>query len=89
MCSLTALRRRITAALRPALSPRHVPDDITAVPVVPRNRTGKKIELPAKRILLGEATADVVDRDTLADPTGLDTFVTLASLHFVTVTRRT
>ncbi|MFC4468748.1 acetoacetate--CoA ligase [Streptomyces xiangluensis] len=74
-----ALRRRITTALRDALSPRHVPDRITAVPVVPRNRTGKKLELPAKKILLGAAPADVVDRDTLAEPTGLDTFTALAA----------
>ncbi|MEV0222309.1 AMP-binding protein [Streptomyces sp. NPDC050704] len=74
-----ALRRRITTALRDTLSPRHVPDRITAVPVVPRNRTGKKLELPAKKILLGAAPADVVDRDTLAEPTGLDTFTALAA----------
>ena len=50
-----ALRRRIATALRTELSPRHIPDGIAAVPVVPRNRTGKKLELPAKRILLGAA----------------------------------
>src|SRR4029079_11513928 len=42
-----ALRRRISTALRTELSPRHIPDGITAVPVVPKNRTGKKLELPA------------------------------------------
>jgi acetoacetyl-CoA synthetase len=73
------LRKRITTALRAALSPRHVPDGITAVPVVPRNRTGKKLELPAKRILLGAALSDVVSRDTLAEPTSLDPFVAMAT----------
>ena len=48
-----ALRRRISTALRTDLSPRHVPDLIAAVPVVPHNRTGKKLELPVKKILLG------------------------------------
>jgi len=73
-----ALRRRISTALRTELSPRHIPDGIAAVPVVPRNRTGKKLELPAKRILLGAALDDVASRDVLADPTSLDPFVALA-----------
>jgi acetoacetyl-CoA synthetase len=73
-----ALRRRISTALRTELSPRHIPDGIASVPVVPRNRTGKKLELPAKRILLGAALDDVASRDVLADPTALDTFVALA-----------
>ena len=73
-----ALRRRIATALRTELSPRHIPDGIAAVPVVPRNRTGKKLELPAKKILLGAALDDVASRDVLADPTSLDPFVELA-----------
>ncbi|TQM03006.1 acetoacetate--CoA ligase [Pseudonocardia kunmingensis] len=74
-----ALRARIAGALRTALSPRHVPDRIVAVPAVPRNRTGKKLELPVKRILLGAAPDDVAGRDVLADPSSLDAFVELAS----------
>jgi acetoacetyl-CoA synthetase len=73
-----ALRGRISRELRAALSPRHVPDRIVAVPAVPRNRTGKKLELPAKRILLGAAPEEVASRDVLADPTSLDAFVELA-----------
>ncbi|HKQ42501.1 MAG TPA: acetoacetate--CoA ligase [Pseudonocardia sp.] len=73
-----ALRRRIATALRTELSPRHIPDGIAAVPVVPRNRTGKKLELPAKKILLGAALDDVASRDVLADPTSLDSFVAFA-----------
>ena len=73
-----ALRRRIATALRTELSPRHIPDGITELPVIPRNRTGKKLELPAKRILLGAALEDVASRDVLADPTALDPFVGLA-----------
>jgi acetoacetyl-CoA synthetase len=73
------LRRRISTALRTELSPRHLPDGIAAVPAVPRNRTGKKLELPAKRILLGAALDDVASRDVLADPTALDAFVQLAA----------
>ncbi|MGM1062257.1 acetoacetate--CoA ligase [Saccharothrix sp. Mg75] len=69
-----ALRARVVGALRSALSPRHVPDRITAVPAVPRNRTGKKLELPVKKILRGAAVDDVAGRDVLADPTSLDAF---------------
>ena len=47
------LRKRLAGALRGALSPRHVPDTIEAVPAIPRTLTGKKLELPVKRILLG------------------------------------
>jgi acetoacetyl-CoA synthetase len=72
-----ALRRRISTALRTELSPRHIPDRITAVPVIPHNRTGKKLELPVKKILLGAAPDEVASRDVLADPTALDAFVAL------------
>ncbi|QJY50294.1 acetoacetate--CoA ligase [Pseudonocardia broussonetiae] len=71
-----ALRARIARELRTALSPRHVPDRVAAVPVVPRNRTGKKLELPVKRILLG-APVDDTARGVLADPTALDGFEAL------------
>jgi acetoacetyl-CoA synthetase len=74
-----ALCGRISTALRTQLSPRHVPDAITAVPAIPRNRTGKKLELPAKKILLGAALDDVASRDVLADPHSLDPFVAMAA----------
>jgi acetoacetyl-CoA synthetase len=73
-----ALRARIAGELRAALSPRHAPDRIVAVPAVPRNRTGKKLEVPVKRILLGAAPDEVMSRDVLADPASLDPFVALA-----------
>jgi acetoacetyl-CoA synthetase len=74
-----ALRRRIAAALRSELSPRHVPDGIFAVPVIPRTLTGKKLESPIKRILRGESEERVASRDSLVDPTALDAFVALAA----------
>jgi acetoacetyl-CoA synthetase len=74
-----ALRRRISTTLRTELSPRHIPDRIAAVPVIPHNRTGKKLELPVKKILLGAAPDEVASRDVLADPTALDAFVDLRS----------
>jgi acetoacetyl-CoA synthetase len=69
------LRQRIGSALRSALSPRHVPDTLLSVRSVPRNLTGKKLELPIKRILLGEPVDDVVSLDVLADPSALDSFL--------------
>lgn len=53
------LRGRIVAAIRTELSPRHVPDDIVAAPAVPRTLTGKKLEVPIKRILQGTPPAQV------------------------------
>ena len=73
------LRRLIAGSLREALSPRHVPDQVTAVPVVPRNLTGKKLELPVKRILQGARLEEVASRDALAVPTSLDAFIALAA----------
>jgi acetoacetyl-CoA synthetase len=75
------LTRSIRTALRTALSPRHLPDRVIGVPAVPRNLTGKKLELPVKRILQGVPAADVTSRDALADPTALDAFVALAREH--------
>ncbi|MFE3997801.1 acetoacetate--CoA ligase [Nocardioides sp. YIM B13467] len=72
------LRARLVRALRSALSPRHIPDQVIEVPAVPRNLTGKKLELPAKRILQGVRPEDVASRDALADPASLDPFVALA-----------
>jgi acetoacetyl-CoA synthetase len=71
------LRRTIATTLRTALSPRHVPDVITAVPAVPRNRTGKKLELPVKKLLRGARLEDVASRDVLADPRSLEPFLTV------------
>jgi len=72
------LRRRIGAEIRTALSPRHVPDEIVAVPAVPRTLSGKKLEVPVKRILSGEPPERAASRDSLSDPTALDAFVELA-----------
>ncbi len=73
-----ALRTRIATDLRRALSPRHVPDAIEAVPAIPRTFTAKKLELPVKRILLGARAEEVASRDALAQPEALDAFVEIA-----------
>jgi acetoacetyl-CoA synthetase len=73
------LKARISDALRSALSPRHRPDDIAAVPAIPRTMTGKKLELPVKRILTGTAVAEVVSRDALVDPSAIEAFAAYAA----------
>ena len=74
-----ALRSRITAALRAELSPRHVPDAIEAVPTIPRTLSGKKLEVPVKRILTGTAPERAASRESLTDPAALDWFVAAAA----------
>jgi acetoacetyl-CoA synthetase len=64
--------------LREHLSPRHVPDRIVAVPAVPRTLSGKKLEVPVKRILTGTPPDVAASRGSMANPHALDTFVALA-----------
>jgi len=74
-----ALRARINAAIRAALSPRFVPDDIFAVAEVPRTLSGKKQELPIKKLLLGQPIEKVVNQDAMANPGCLDWYVDFAA----------
>ncbi|MEE8137585.1 MAG: acetoacetate--CoA ligase [Thermoanaerobaculia bacterium] len=62
------LRRRIRALLRTKLSPRHVPDEILAIPEVPKTLSGKKLEVPLKRILTGTPLEEAVNPGTLSNP---------------------
>ncbi len=73
-----ALERAVRDRLREALSPRHVPDRILAVPEIPRTLNGKKVEVPVKRILRGELPERVISRDALASPASIDPFVAMA-----------
>lgn len=73
------LRRELAGAIRDALSPRHVPDTVAHVSEVPRNLTGKKLELPIKRILRGANPDSVVSRDAMANPDSLDEYVEFAA----------
>ena len=74
-----AMRKRIASALRDALSPRHVPDTIVALPVIPHTLTGKKLELPVKLILTGVPSAEVVSTDALASPSSMEPVLAYAS----------
>ncbi len=66
------LGSRIRAALRTELSPRHVPDLIDTIRSVPRTLSGKKLEVPLKKMLLGDRAGDVASRDSLSNPESLD-----------------
>ncbi len=77
------LRARINGAVRTALSPRFVPDDIFAVAEVPRTLSGKKQELPIKKLLLGQPIEKVVNKDAMANPGCLDWYVAFAAQRTV------
>jgi acetoacetyl-CoA synthetase len=73
-----ALRARIARELRSALSPRHVPDEIHQVRAVPRTLSGKKLEVPVKKILTGTPVDAAAARGALANPESLLAFEELA-----------
>ena len=69
------LEDRIRRELRTSLSPRHVPDVMTAVPAVPRTLSGKKLEVPVKKILTGSEATAVLSNESLSDPSSIDWYV--------------
>lgn len=72
-----ALRSQIATELRTQLSPRHVPDELHVVPALPRTLSGKKLEVPVKKILQGVPVEQAATKGALADPSALDVFVNL------------
>jgi acetoacetyl-CoA synthetase len=70
-----ALREKINHAIRTALSPRFLPNDIFQVSEIPRTLSGKKQELPIKKLLLGQPIEKVLNIDTMANPASLKWFV--------------
>jgi acetoacetyl-CoA synthetase len=73
-----ALRAKIARELRTSLSPRHVPDQIYSVQAVPRTLSGKKLEVPVKRILTGTPSDAAAAKGALANPESLAAFEQLA-----------
>ncbi|WP_018992912.1 acetoacetate--CoA ligase [Aromatoleum toluclasticum] len=71
----TGVERRIGERLRREYTPRHVPDRIIAVPAIPMTLTGKKMEVPVRKILLGIPVEQAANRNAMADPRALDAFV--------------
>jgi acetoacetyl-CoA synthetase len=74
-----ALRSFIARELRTRLSPRHVPDEVHAVPALPRTLSGKKLEVPVKKILQGADVDAVAAKGALTDPSSLDVFTRFRS----------
>lgn len=75
----TALADSIKQAIREQLSARHVPNDVYVVPSIPRTMSGKKMELPIRRLLLGAKLEDVANVDAMANPEAMDWFVQFAA----------
>ncbi|MCU0970079.1 MAG: acetoacetate--CoA ligase [Rubrivivax sp.] len=83
------LEGRLRAAIRQALSPRHVPDEIVQAPAVPRTLSGKKMELPVKKLLLGAAPDSVFKRDAMAHAGCVDWYIDYARRHAAALEPRT
>jgi acetoacetyl-CoA synthetase len=75
------LKEKINQSIRSALSPRFIPNEIFQVEEIPRTLTGKKQELPIKKLLLGQPIEKVVNQDTMANPSCLDWYVAFAQAH--------
>lgn len=73
------LIRAIAARVRSDCSPRHVPSEVFAIAAVPRTLSGKALEIPVKRILMGTPPDRAASRESLANPEALDWFVELAA----------
>jgi acetoacetyl-CoA synthetase len=73
------LRKEIARRVRAQCSPRHVPDEVFAIEAVPRTLSGKVLEVPVKRILMGTPAEKAASRDSLANPAALDYFTEMAA----------
>jgi acetoacetyl-CoA synthetase len=74
-----ALKRRLLDAIRTQLSARHVPNDVFEIPEVPRTISGKKLEVPVKKILLGQPPERACNRSAMSNPASIDWFVAFAA----------
>ncbi len=74
------LRQRIKTVIREQASPRHVPDEVYLAPGIPHTRTGKKLEVPVKRLLQGSA-GDAFDAGSVDDPGLIDWYVEIGTQH--------
>jgi acetoacetyl-CoA synthetase len=72
------LTRRLKEALRREISPHHVPDEIIAIPEVPRTLSGKKMEVPVKKLLLGMPLEKAASPDAMSNPQAIQFFIDFA-----------
>jgi acetoacetyl-CoA synthetase len=73
-----ALKRKIRKAIRSALSPRHVPDEVYAVSEIPKTLNAKKLEVPVKKILSGVPPENAVNVDSMSNPDSINFFIRMA-----------
>jgi len=73
-----ALKKKINDRLRSEYTPRHIPDKIYQVPAIPYTISGKRMEVPVRRILSGVPLAKAANRDAMANPAALDFFIEYA-----------
>jgi acetoacetyl-CoA synthetase len=71
------LEGRIKSSIKENASPRHVPNEIFAVPEIPKTLNGKKLEVPVKKILSGTPPEEAASRESLSNPASLDRFAEL------------
>jgi acetoacetyl-CoA synthetase len=76
-----AIQAKLNNAIKVALSPRFIPNEIFQVAEIPRTLSGKKQELPIKKLMLGQPLEKVLNRDAMANPGCLDWYVDLAKKH--------
>ncbi|MGH6639927.1 MAG: acetoacetate--CoA ligase [Polaromonas sp.] len=81
------LRAKINNAIKTALSPRFVPNDIFQVAEIPRTLSGKKQELPIKKLLLGQPLDKVVNKDAMANPACLAWYVQFSENYLANLTQ--
>jgi acetoacetyl-CoA synthetase len=83
-----AMKAKLNNAVKTALSPRFVPNDIFQVPEIPRTLSGKKQELPIKKLLLGQPLEKVVNPDAMANPACLAWYVQFSENYLTKLTKR-
>jgi len=75
------LKAKINGAIRAGVSARFLPDEIIEVAEIPRTLSGKKLEVPVKKLLLGGDPAKVVNRDSMANPDSFNAFIAYARIR--------
>ncbi|WP_106498355.1 acetoacetate--CoA ligase [Lentibacillus sp. Marseille-P4043] len=80
-----ALKNKINTKIRTLFSPKHVPDEIYQIQQVPYTLTGKKMEVPIRKIITGVPETQAAKRDAMANPTSLDYFASFAKNEFPSI----
>lgn len=82
------LKKEIATRLRSMYSPRHVPDEIIQAPEVPYTISGKKMETPIKKLLMGKKAEEVMSRDAMRNPSAIDFYATWSATRLLFSGRR-